>query len=712
MNKENINRLKKYLFLISMFFSFVIGAHIIYVYLYYEASETPVVGGSISEWIIGDFPHLNPLLQSNDHNKNIIYLLYRSLLKYDYETNEVAWDLANCNVKNLAYIECFLKDDAYWSNGEKITAADVVSTYNILKNSDINNTLGALIKDTTIENRAGVVTFSNKVKDINFLTALFQPVVAKNVLDNIGNKELYGKFNPIDGIYSGPYRVDTVSYDDSLWIQKLILAKNEYYKEKEVLVAKYIYKIFKDQTHLLKHKDLINVFYDKNRVIADSIPRLKKHSYFLHQYNALFLNEEKIKSGELRSFILWKIDINNILKTIGKSYQWVESIFLDPEISQKYDIKNTNIESIMKEKWYFKKDYLANILVQESKQQREEIEKISNDDLVYITAPSNKKYSFSNENNILIEGKIHSKTPDEIFINEYKLSAYKKWDPNFYYRVRTDFNNLTPWVNTYKVYFVTSGKKELIEEFIITYSSEKEKLSRLEADFLEKLKKSENSNNTPAIDDENKNKILSLQDNTFYDKDLNKLVFRLYYIENKEEVLWVVNIIKNILESFSLWVEAIPISIGELNKKILSGEKDYDMLLLGIDLWYFHYNVYPYYHSSQAKSGYNFSNVKNLNLDILLEELKSNILSKEKNKELQMKIKEILTEKQIVRPLYTKENIVLIDNNIKNFTLPNQMASDFAVTDRLLDSYITSEKNIQFSQKNLSDFIQFIKMIF
>lgn len=711
MNKENINRLKKYLFLISMFFSFVIGGHIIYVYLYYEASETPVVGGSVSEWIIGDFPHLNPLLQSNDYNKNILYLLYRSLLKYDYETNEVVGNLANCNIKNLAYIECFLKDDVYWSNGEKITAADVVATYNILQNSDINNTLWALIKDTIIENRAWVITFSNKVKDVNFLTALFQPIVAKNILDNIGNKELYGKFNPIDGVYSGPYRVDTVSYDDSLWIQKLILAKNEYYKEKEVLIAKYIYKIFKDQTHLLKHKDLINVFYDKNRVIADSIPRLKKYSYFLHQYNALFLNEEKIKSVELRNFILWKIDVNNILKNLGKSYQWVESIFFDPEIPQKYEIKNTNIENIMKEKWYYKKDYLANILVQERKQQQE-AEKIFNDNLIYISTPSNKKYSFSNENNILVEGKINSKTPDEIFINEYKLSAYKKWEPNFYYRLRTDFNNLTPWVNTYKVYFITSGEKELVEEFIITYSSDKEKLSRLEADFLEKLKKSENTENTPVVDDENKNKILSLQDNTFYDKDLNKLVFRLYYIENKEEVLWVVNIIKNILESYSFWVEALPISIWNLNKKILSDEKDYDMLLLGLDLWYFYYNVYPYYHSSQAKWGYNFSNVKNLNLDILLEELKSNILSKDKNKELQIKIKEILDEKQITIPLYTKENIVLIDNNIKNFTLPNQMVSDFAVIDHLLTSYITSEKHIDFSQKGMWDFLQFIKIVF
>lgn len=710
MNKENINRLKKYLFLISMFFSFVIWWHIIYVYLYDEAKEFPVEWWSISEGIIWDFPHLNPLLMSSDYDKNIIYLLYRSLLSFDYTKNELTSDLANCNIKNLWYIECFLKDDIYWSNGEKITADDVIATYNILKNSDINNTLWALIKNTTIENRAWVITFSNKVKDINFITALFQPIVSKNVLDNIGNKELYGKFNPIDGVYSWPYIIETVSYDDSLWIQKLILTKNSFYKEKEILIWKYIYKIFKDQNHFLKHKDLMNVFFDKNRIIGDTLPRLAKNSYFLNQYNAVFINEERIKSTELRNFILGKIDVNNIVKNLWKSYKEVNSIFLNADSSQKYEIKNSNIENIIKETWYYKKDYLANIIVEENNK-KQEVEKIVNNDLSYIISPVNKKYSFSSENNILIEWKINSKSPDEIYINEYKLSAYKKWESSFYYRLRTDFNNMSAWVNNYKVYFITNGKKELIEEFIITYSSDKEKLKKLEEEFNKKLTESQNKE-TINIDEGNKQKILALKDNAFYDKALNKLVFRIYYIENREELISVVNIIKNLLESYSIWIEALPISISDLNKKITSEEKDYDMIVVGLDLWYFPFQIYPYFHSSQAKWWYNFSNIKNLNLDILLEELKSNVLWKEKTKELETKANEILLEKQVVRPIYTKESSVLIDNNIKNFSLTNNVASDLAVMDALLGSYVSSEKNIDFSQKSFWGFITFIKKVF
>gem|GEM_PF-6517186 len=38
---------------------------------------------------------------SSDYDKNIIYLLYRSLLSFDYKKNEITSDLANCNIKNL-----------------------------------------------------------------------------------------------------------------------------------------------------------------------------------------------------------------------------------------------------------------------------------------------------------------------------------------------------------------------------------------------------------------------------------------------------------------------------------------------------------------------------------------------------------------------------------------------------------------------------------
>lgn len=710
MNKQNINRLKKYLVLISMFFSFLIWWHIIYVYLYYDSKEYPVEWWSISEWIIWEFPHLNPLLNSNDYNKNINYLLYRSLLKYDFEKNEIVWDLANCDIKNLIYIECYLKENLKWSNWENITTQDVIATYNILKNSDINNSLWNFLKETIIEERNWIITFSNKIKDVSFLQIFFQPIVPKNVLDNIWNKELYWKFNPIDWVYSWPYKVDTISYDDSLGVQKLILVKNEFYKESNVLISKYILKIFKDEAHFLKLKDSVNIFYDKTKIIWDTIPRLNKIWYFLNQYISLFINEEKIKDINLRNFILWKIDNSNIVKNLWNSYKEVSNAFLIEWLSQNNEIKNQNLENIIKENWFYKKDYLISTLVNK-KNKEENLPQKTNYDLVYISSPITKKYSFLNSDNILLEWNVRNKNPEEIYINDYKLSGYKPWDTKFYYRLKVDYKNITPGENNYKVEFVIWWKKEVIEEFSIIYSSDKEKLKNLEKNYFQtwSIEKTAEIDN---ISEEKLKQISSLDDRYYYNLNLEKFVLRLYYIDNKNELTQVANLIKNSLESYWILLETIPISINDLNKKIKTWEKDYDLLLIWLDLWYFDYNIYPYFHSSQAKEWFNFSNIKNLNLDILLEELKSNILSKEKRIELQKKVIEILNDKQVFKTLYKKENIVLIDKNIKWFSLNQNISWDLAIIDAINKSYVTSEKEIVFWNKSLFDFFRFLKKVF
>lgn len=712
MNKENINRLKKYLFLISIFFSFLIWGHILYVYLYDNATETPIEWGSVSEWVIWEFPHLNPLVNSNDYNKNIIYKLYRSLLKYDFQNKKLTWDIASCDIKNLSYVECYIESNTKWSNGKDITAEDIVGTYNIIKNSDINPLMSSLLKETVIDSKPGVVTFSNKVKDINFLQIFFQPIVPKEVLDNIGNKELFWKFNPIDGIYSWPYKIETVSYDDSLGIQKLILAKNDFYTKEKVLISKYIYKIFRDTEHFLKHKDIINVFYDKNNIIGDSMARLDKKPYSLNQYMGVFFNEDKIQSYNLRSFLVSKIDSTNILKNLGTWYIEAQNPYLIPWENPKFEIPNLNLESTIKEMGFYKKDYLLANINEEAKKREEEAKaKIKvNADLVFLTAPVNKKYNFLSEDNILISGNTKNNKVEEVYINDYKLSSFKKWETEFFYRLKTEFKNINPGENTYKLYFVVGGKKQLQEEFSIVFSKDVEKLKKLQEAFF---KVEPVVPVLPVADTAQRQKQISdLEDKYYYDYNLKKFSLKLYYIDDISELVWVSNTIKNILNTYGIVVEAVPISLADLNKKITANEKDYDMLLVGIDLGVFDFNIYPYFHSSQSKSGFNFSNVKNLNLDILLEDLKTNIYDDVKRLEMQKKVISLIAERQIFKTLYKKENYLLVDKNIKNFQMIPSFYSDVAVAEALTKAYVTDEKKINFAKKSFYDFLDFIIKVF
>ncbi len=190
MNNQNFKRLKKYLFIISLFLCSVLWAHLVYVYLYIDAKELPVEWWIVTQAVVWEFPHLNPLTQSIDYNKNILDLTYRSLMKFDNTTKQYVWDLAQCDISNLSKIDCYLKNDVKWSDWTNIIVWDVVATYNILKNSNINPLMVTLLKDVSIESNDStwLISFKKETPTINELQIFTQKIVAKSVLDGIWAK--------------------------------------------------------------------------------------------------------------------------------------------------------------------------------------------------------------------------------------------------------------------------------------------------------------------------------------------------------------------------------------------------------------------------------------------------------------------------------------------------------------------------------------------
>jgi hypothetical protein len=133
------------------------------------------------------------------------------------------------------------------------------------------------------------------------------------------------------------------------------------------------------------------------------------------------------------------------------------------------------------------------------------------------------------------------------------------------------------------------------------------------------------------------------------------------------------------------------------------------MILSWVNLWYFKFNIFPYFHSSQSKSGYNFSNIKKTSLDLLLEELKSNILNEEKVKELETKVLDILKDEQIIKTLYTPKNNLLVDKNLKIEKAYENLPAKYLRSYVLNYSYTKDEKIINYENKS---FISFLKFIF
>ncbi|MDD5213418.1 MAG: ABC transporter substrate-binding protein [Candidatus Gracilibacteria bacterium] len=714
MDKEKIFKLKKYLFLLSVIFFVFIGTHLAYLYLYNDAKKIEVEGGTLSEAIVGAFPSLNPLLQYNDYNKYIINTLYRSLLTYDIKDGTIVGDLAKCDISNLSYIECSIKDDSKWSNGEDVTTNDIISTYNILKNTDINPSIAAILKNTKIEEKNGNIVFKSSTKDVKFLNILFQPIVSAKILDSIGNTELFGNFSTENGLYSGEYAVDIKAQDETLGIEKLNLIKNPYYKGEHSYVSKISLKFFKDNLELIKNKDKISSFNDTDNVIGDTVPRLESYKYIIPQYTSIFINKDRITSLDLRNFLLDKIDRENIVKSLGNDkYTNVLNPFLtDYNIDLKP--KDQNLVKILEDLGYYKKGALLEKVMNNSneKLKQDAINTISSK-TKYISSTDKKinKYTFTSGSNILLKGNLFGENPDAVYINDFKLNSYKKDDKNFYFRLSTalDYKTLKDGKNIYSVYFEKDGKKNLKETFTVFYYKDSAKITAAKDDLIKTMIALNKTKTTNKASDEKTKKINTLDDKYFYNRDLKRFEINLDYVGLQKENLEISNKIKSNIEGYGIIVNTKEIaSIKDLNDNITKGIKNYDMILVGVNLGSFDFNIFDYFHSSQAKAGYNLSSVKRIDLDIALESLSSSIQNEEKMNSLKKQVLSILKQEQVVKTIESPYLHYLVDKNIKGVSSTDKLPDTSYRYLWLQNAYIIENKQINWAGKGFWSFMSYV----
>jgi len=745
--------------------------HLIYIYIYNDAKFKPLSGGIISEWLIWDPPHVNPLKLQLWNNKYVTSFLYRSILNYDIEKKEIISDIASCDTTNLLYIECYLKNNIKWSNWENITTKDIISTYKILKNTDINPVIQSLLSNTEIIEKNNIIIFKNNTKDINFLNVLFTPIVNKNVLDNIWEEELYWNFPIIWWVYSWKYLLENIVSDNTLWIIKVILVKNKKYYKNNTNIDKIILKFFKNTSDFLKHKDSINIFNDKNNILWNSIPRLQSNKYILNQYVSLIINKNKIEDKNLRTFLLNSINRENLIKIIWKKFfKPIYNPYLSGTKIGK-EAENKNISELFSKLWYYKKTELLKRVIETNWKYSSEViipkktwnttindkkanSTLKNKDITNswskeklatkkeilkdfwwksktIVSPSFiDKYNFITKDNILLKWKV-TKDIDNVYINNDKI-WYNSKKKEFYYTLKESEKTIKKWENSYKIYYEVDNNKNLQEEIFFIYNDNKWKLERDKDVFIDKIienqkkkiieKKKIKEAQNKVTSNLNKNefdKINKLDDNLFYNKDLKPISLNLLYINSEQNIETTANYIKSSLYQQWIKINTSPTSISELRSVINNNlwtwslsetwsNIKYDMILVWINSWIFSSNIFPYFHSSQVKNWYNFSKLRKVNLDILLEELKWNNLKKNEAYELEKKILNILKDEQIIKTLYTPIINNLVDKNIKNYSIPKELPNKYMRQQSIYNSYILEKKFINLDNKSILNFIKFL----
>lgn len=739
---QKIKKLKKYLFFISIVFFVLTSIHLGYNYIYSNSKTLPVKWGTISEWLIWSFPSLNPLtdLYSDKNNEYIINLLYRSILTYDIEKKIFVWDIAKCDISSMLNIECSINEDAKWSDWEKIKTEDILATYELIKRTQSNKVLVTLLADTEIEAKdKNIIVFKNTRKDINFLNVFTQPILKKSVIDWLSQDNITWFFPITWWIYSWKFVIEKVSEDENLWIKKINLVRNTFYDKSNI--SKIILNIFPDINSFKKNHQTVNVFNDSENNIWNSIYRFQNKKYTLNSFVWIFLNQNKIKNKDLRTYILNKIENQRLLKVLGiENFENINNPFLTSE-NINSEPTNKNFDSLMASLWYYKKSYFAQKVLPAKEEQKTEqtsqptnqnieipqdltLDKYIKDSKTIFSPTYVDNYNFISKDDVLLKWNT-SGNVSAVYVNDYKLNWFKSWDKEFYYRLKESVGNLNAWKNTYKIFFEINWEKVLQEELIFFYYHNKEKLRQTEKELAVSLYKAEKENEIKAKEQEtekiekkqeetkNKNnelleKISKLDENIYYNNKLKEFQLSLYFINDwKKETLDTVKFIEESMKELWIKINPFPFSISEL-PKVISNKDNYDIILTGIHLGYLNSNLFPYLHSSQAKNGYNFSNIKKPALDLLVEEIKENIYTEEKTKEIQDKILKILKDEQVLKTLYTPKINLLIDNSIKiekiNSSIPYKSEKNFI----LENAYIKEEKVIDLSDKSISWFFKFL----
>lgn len=718
METPHSEKIKKYLFFVSIVFFVLISSHLIYSYIYNDAETTPLKWGTISEWIIGTTINLNPFSNVQDENRTILKLVYRSLLQYNPENGNFVKDLASCDIKNLKNIECFIEEWQKWSDGTEITIEDIFKTYARIKEVESDTTLYPLVKDITITKSEKKIIFSSDNSDINIISILMQPILAWSIADNMTERDLNGTtLTPLNMLYSGPYSITSVTNDETTDIKMVTLNRNPEYIDNEYHIEKINFRFFREPNHLIKYKSLINVFNDTQNILWEYAPRIQTFEYKLPKITTVFVNTNTIADKNFRWFLLEKINRNDIVGALWKNFTKTMNP-LGTLADTTSTLETKDLSALVEAYEYYSKTKIVDYLLTDEQKEiiaEEEATKYrENPTLSWSITPLENKYTFLENDNLLLKGSVEDGTV-AVYINDYKLTGYNSWDSQFFYRLEEDsYETITKGINKYDLYFEKEdGTKDLKTSFVVAYSPDTEILTSYKNELLG-LKETLTYSNEVEIkslsseERDLKEKLDALDDNFYYNRDLEKFSLSLAYITWNINVEKTALIIKNTIETFWISVVLTPLTSGTLADDLSQEKNNYDLILVWLNLWYFNYDLFPYLHSSQVKNGYNLANFKKSTLDESLELLRSSSLSDPDEKIQKENIVNILSEEQILKSIYQPTERLLVDKNIKNFRFWEYLPNYTERINYIRWAYTLEEKEAQFSEKSVWWFMKFL----
>ncbi len=292
----------------------------------------PKNGGEYIEGIVGQPFYINPLLsQTSEADSDLAALIYSGLFKYDKDGNVVSDLTSEYSISEDQKIYSItLKDGASWHDGTPLTAADVIFTFNILKDPAYKSPLRQSLQGVEIsfvDDRK--VEFLLKSPYIGFLENLTVGLLPKHIWENIApEKFALAEYN-LNPVGSGPFAFSDFQKDSGGNILTFTLAAFKNYHGGSPYISKLTFNFYPDDISLI-------AAYNKKEIMGmgsippESIQDIKNvkstliHEMAIPRYFSVFFNQTKsvaLANDEVRKALNQGVDrqeiINNILHGKG-----------------------------------------------------------------------------------------------------------------------------------------------------------------------------------------------------------------------------------------------------------------------------------------------------------------------------------------------------------------------------------------------------------
>lgn len=358
----------------------VLSASILFFRFYRQSTLLlPAVGGTYIEGSVGDLHPLNPWFTvTNDVNRDVVSLVFGSLLRYNPQTKDIEDDLASYTVsKDGKIYTVTLKDNLFWHDSTEesphpVTSEDVLFTYHTVQNPEFpNSLLRQNFQGVTIEKISErAVQFRLEQPYSFFPSNLTLGLLPERSFEGVPvsmlDQTLDFGFAPVG---AGPYKLKSIV--ETQLSTEVTLERWPRQTEPQYRLDRIVYRIFPDFQTLfsdLRNLDGIRLAphtAQGNPAIPDGFaPR----NYSLPQYVALFFNLDRdvMKDQKLRLGLQLGTDKQEIVDTLGEAVI-VDTPLLEIDISDwRYSFDpNASQGALFESEWYFpEKVHLQRLLEQ------------------------------------------------------------------------------------------------------------------------------------------------------------------------------------------------------------------------------------------------------------------------------------------------------------------------------------------------------------